>query len=173
MHSIAWWPTLAVLFVATLTDLRDRRIPNWLVVPFLIAGLGVSVFANGAAGLGHSVLGLLVGGVATGVFYLLGGMGMGDVKLCAAVGVWVGPNQMALALVAIALAGGGLAILWAWSKGILADSLGSTGTLLAGFGKQGLRPHAEVNLKNAKAHSIPYAPAIALGTVFSFFMVGA
>ncbi len=33
MHSIAWWPTLIVLCVATFTDLRSRRIPNWLVAP--------------------------------------------------------------------------------------------------------------------------------------------
>ena len=43
MHSIAWWPTMAptliVLAVATYTDLRWRRIPNWLVLPFLLAGI--------------------------------------------------------------------------------------------------------------------------------------
>src|ERR1700684_376452 len=27
MHSFAWWPTIAVLIVATFTDLRSRRIP--------------------------------------------------------------------------------------------------------------------------------------------------
>ena len=42
MHSIAWWPTLIVLAVATFTDLRSRRIPNWLVFPFLLAGIAVS-----------------------------------------------------------------------------------------------------------------------------------
>jgi len=31
MNSFAWWPTLIVLAVATFTDLRQRRIPNWLV----------------------------------------------------------------------------------------------------------------------------------------------
>ncbi len=38
MHSIAWWPTLIVLAVATFTDLRSRRIPNWLVLPFMAGG---------------------------------------------------------------------------------------------------------------------------------------
>ena len=37
MHSFAWWPTVVVLGVATFTDLRSRRIPNWLVFPFLDA----------------------------------------------------------------------------------------------------------------------------------------
>ena len=39
MHSIAWWPSVIVLAVATVTDLRTRRIPNWLVLPFLVAFL--------------------------------------------------------------------------------------------------------------------------------------
>ena len=38
MHSFAWWPTVIVLSVATFTDLRSRRIPNWLVFPFLAGG---------------------------------------------------------------------------------------------------------------------------------------
>src|SRR5580700_4418999 len=42
IHSIAWWPTLIVVSVATVTDLRSRRIPNWLVLPFMVAGIVVS-----------------------------------------------------------------------------------------------------------------------------------
>ena len=172
MHGIAWWPTLAVLLVATITDLRNRRIPNVLVVPFLLGGLVISLATQWLAGLGQSALGFLVGALATGYFYVLGGMGMGDVKLCAAIGAWVGPQQMLLALVAIGLAGGVLALAWAASTGTLMQSLASTGNLLAGFRKSGLRPQPKYNLKNAGARSLPYAPAIAVGTIFSFFMTG-
>jgi len=42
MHWFAWWPTLIVLAVATFMDLRSRRIPNWLVLPFLLVGVAVS-----------------------------------------------------------------------------------------------------------------------------------
>ncbi len=45
MHSFAWWPTVVVLAVATFTDLRSRRIPNWLVFPFFGCGVVVSVCA--------------------------------------------------------------------------------------------------------------------------------
>ena len=51
MHSIAWWPTLFVLAVATYTDLRSRRIPNWLVLPFLVAGVCVSGWQAGWHGI--------------------------------------------------------------------------------------------------------------------------
>jgi prepilin peptidase CpaA len=172
MHNIAWWPTVGVLSIATFSDLRTRRIPNWLVVPFLLVGLVVSCVTQGMAGLGQSVLGLLLAAVVMGAFYLLGGLGMGDVKLCAGIGAWVGPEQMLMALVAIALVGGGIAVVWAISTGTLGQSLDSTGDLLHRFSKKGLRPHPEINLKNAQARPLPYAPAIAIGTVFSFFMVG-
>jgi prepilin peptidase CpaA len=172
MHSIAWWPTLVVVAVATLSDLQARRIPNWLVVPFLLTGLAVSTITQGLAGLGQSVLGLALAAVVMGGFYLLGGLGMGDVKLCAAIGAWVGPSQMMMALVAIALAGGGVALVWALSTGTLTESLDATGDLLRSFGKKGRHLHRELNLKNAQARKFPYAPAIAIGTVCSFYMAG-
>src|SRR4051812_35125806 len=99
MHSIAWWPTLVVMVIATISDIRSRRIPNWLVVPFLVAGVAVSTATHGWGGLGQSLLGVLVAALLLGILYGLGGMGMGDVKLCAAIGAWIGPRQLVLALV--------------------------------------------------------------------------
>jgi prepilin peptidase CpaA len=58
MHQFAWWPTLIVLAVATFTDLRNRRIPNWLVVPFMVLGLIASAWLHGWHGLGQSFAGL-------------------------------------------------------------------------------------------------------------------
>ena len=57
MHSFAWWPTVIVLCVATFTDLRSRRIPNWLVLPFLALGFVVSGWQQGWHGLGQSLEG--------------------------------------------------------------------------------------------------------------------
>ena len=61
MHSFAWWPTLIVLAVATFTDLRYRRIPNWLVLPFLLVGIAVSGWLHGWHGIGQSIAGMGVG----------------------------------------------------------------------------------------------------------------
>ena len=95
MHSIALWPTVIVVAVATFTDLRSRRIPNWLVFPFLLAGILVSGALHGWLGLAHSLEGIALGGLLFGVLSWLGGMGMGDVKLCAAIGAWIGPFAVA------------------------------------------------------------------------------
>lgn len=169
MHSIALWPTLIVVAVATFTDLRSRRIPNWLVFPFLLAGIVVSGAHHGWSGIGHSLAGIALGGLLFGVLCWLGGMGMGDVKLCAAIGAWIGPAQLLLALVITGMAGGVIALCWAVAGGFLGELFQGTGDLLFGFGKRGLRPHPELVLANPLTRKMPYAPAIAIGTIFSFF----
>ncbi len=169
MHSVAWWPTLFVLAVATFTDLRSRRIPNWLVLPFLLAGLVVSGWLHGWHGILQSVSGLALGAVLFGVLCFMGGMGMGDVKLCAAIGAWIGPGQLVTALVVTGIAGGVMALGWAIAGGFLGDLFKGTGDLIFGFKERGLRPHPELVLDNPLARKMPYAPAIAIGTLVSFF----
>lgn len=171
MHSIAWWPTLAVMLIATISDIRSRRIPNWLVVPFLLAGVTVSGITHGWRGLAQSLLGVLLAALLLGILYWLGGMGLGDVKLCAAVGAWIGPQQLMLALVVMGLAGGVMALFWAVRGGFLKESLSGAGDLVFGMRKRGLRPHPTLVLGNPCARKMPYAPAIAIGTLFSFFSV--
>jgi prepilin peptidase CpaA len=169
MHSIAWWPTVIVLAVATFTDLRSRRIPNWLVLPFMAAGIVVSGLLHGWHGIGQSLSGLALGGLLLGILCFLGGMGMGDMKLCAAVGAWIGPSQLIVALVVTAMAGGIMALCWAAAGGFLGDLFRNTGDLVVGFKDRGLRPHPELVLDNPATRKMPYAPAIAIGTLVSFF----
>ena len=169
MNSVAWWPTLIALAIATVTDLRSRRIPNWLVFPFMTAGICVSGWLHGWPGIGRSLSGLALGAALLGVLYWLGGMGMGDVKLCAAIGAWVGPTQLLFALVITSMVGGIMAICWAAAGGFLGELFQGTGELIFGLKKRGLRPHPELVLSDPLTRKMPYAPAIAIGTIFSFF----
>jgi prepilin peptidase CpaA len=169
MHSIAWWPTLVVLITVTFTDLRSRRIPNWVVLPFLLAGIAVSGWIGGWSGIGHSAAGMALGGLLFGVLCWMGGMGMGDVKLVAAIGAWIGPSQLLTALVLTGIAGGIMALCWAAWSGFLGELFHGTGDLVFGLKKRGLRPHPELSLKNPLTRKMPYAPAIAIGTLASFF----
>jgi len=169
MHSVAWWPTLIVLAVATFTDLRSRRIPNWLVLPFLLLGFVVAGWMNGWHGIVQGFAGLGVGALFFGILCWMGGMGMGDVKLCAAIGVWIGPSQMLTALVLTGIAGGVIALCWAVAGGFVGEMLSGTGELIFGWRQRGLRAHPELVLTNPSARKMPYAPAIAIGTLVSFF----
>lgn len=169
MDYVAFLPTAAVVTLATITDLRTRRIPNWLVLPFLVSGLLVSGILHGWAGLGKGLLGVLAAAAVMGLFCYLGGMGLGDLKLCAAVGAWVGPSQLLIALVITGLVGGVMALGWALSGGFLGETLRGAGDLLLGFGKRGLRAHESLVLDNPLARKMPYAPAIAVGVICSFW----
>jgi prepilin peptidase CpaA len=169
MHSVAWWPTLVALMIATVWDIRSRRVPNWLVLPFLLTGIAVSAVTHGWNGLERSLLGVLLAGLLMGMLYWLGGMGMGDVKLCAAIGAWIGPAQLLMALVVMGIAGGLMALVWAACGGFLKESFSGASDLLFGLRKRGFRPHATLVLSNPSARKMPYVPAIAIGTIFSFF----
>ena len=171
MHLIAWWLTLTLLAIATVVDIHSRRIPNWLVLPFLAGGVMANTASYGMKGMGQSTGGIALAIAVTGVLCWLRGMGMGDLKLCAAVGGWIGPGQLCMALVATGIAGGVLALIWAACHGSLGASLEGASDLVSAFWTKGVHPHPSLVLDNPSARTMPYAPAIAIGTIFSFFAV--
>ena len=169
MDSIAWWPTVLVVIMAAVIDIHSRRVPNWLSLPFLAAGVLVSALREGWPGAVSSMAGIGLAIAVLGVLCYLRGMGMGDLKLLAGVGAWVGPGQLVLALVATGLVGGFLAVGYAMWHGSLGASLDGVTELIRGFPRRGFRPNRTITLDNAAALKMPYAPAIAIGTIFSFF----
>ena len=119
MHAITWWPTFVTVLIAAISDIRSRRIPNWLVVVSTGSALTTAALTHGASRRERQRARCVCSVRATlGLLYLLGGMGMGDVKLCVAVGAWIGPGQLVMALVMMGLAGG-----------VIAAGLGSGGRL--------------------------------------------
>jgi prepilin peptidase CpaA len=168
MNSIAWWPSLIVLLIASGIDLRTRRIPNWLSVPFLISGMIVPAIAGGWTGLRTSFAGFGLAVLLFGLPCFLRAMGMGDLKLAAGVGAWIGPSQFCMAFIVTGMVGGILAVAYAVRHRSLGQCLDNTGELVVHLVKT-RRTHDEIHLGNRAALSIPYAPAIAIGTLFSFF----
>lgn len=81
----------AFMGLCALTDYRTRRIPNWLTVPAAISGLVYSAVSPTGMGLPASLAGFAVGMALLLLPWLLGGGGMGDVKMLAALGTWLGP----------------------------------------------------------------------------------
>ena len=169
MDSVSWWLTVFVVVAAAVIDIRSRRIPNWLSLPYLVAGVVVSAYWGGMTGLGSSIAGIGLATVVVGILWYLRGMGMGDLKLLAAVGAWVGPGQLLLALVATGIAGGFLALGYALWHGSVGRALDGTAELILRLPEKGFRPHRTIRLDNPHALKMPYAPAIAIGTIFSFF----
>lgn len=168
MNSIAWWPNVVVLVVASGIDLRTRRIPNWLSVPFLFTGLIVPALAGGWPAFRSSFAGFGLALLLFGIPCFLRAMGMGDLKLAAGVGAWIGPSQFWMAFLVTAMAGGIFAVAAAIRHRLPSRCLDETGGLVTQLATAGGTHQASRPGKPA-ALSIPYAPAIAIGTLFSFF----
>ncbi|WP_214628522.1 A24 family peptidase [Paenibacillus agaridevorans] len=81
---------LLLLLAAFITDMKWRRIPNWLTFTFFVAGLLYHVSINGVAGLAAASWGATAGFLPLLLLYALGGIGAGDVKLFGAAGAWIG-----------------------------------------------------------------------------------
>ena len=80
----------AVGLIAAIVDVRVFKVHNLLTIPLAISGIVFHSMHAGVAGLGFSLSGMLIGFASLIVFYALGGVGAGDVKLMAGVGAWLG-----------------------------------------------------------------------------------
>src|SRR5688500_10533930 len=81
----------AFMIAAAALDYRTRKIPNWLTVPTAVLGLAFHTLAPDGSGPLAALAGFAVGFALLLLPYLLGGGGMGDVKMLAALGTWLGP----------------------------------------------------------------------------------
>ncbi len=161
---------VVVMGAAAVADLRTRRIPNSLIVVGLLAALLPRLWA-GLPELGLGVAGAGVGLLAGLGCFALGAMAGGDGKLLMVAGAFFGPVQVLGAFLAIAVAGGLLAIAAAIAGGTILPAVLSTGRLLQyylSFGRVGERG----TLASAGAQRVPYAVAIAVGSVVWRFWGG-
>lgn len=77
-------------------DARHKLLPNRLVLPFLVGALVLLTMAAAVSGAWLQLLSGLLGGAALFALYLVmalikpGGIGLGDVKLAAVVGLYAG-----------------------------------------------------------------------------------
>jgi Flp pilus assembly protein protease CpaA len=93
---------IAMLAVVTVTDLRERLIPNRVLGAAVALGLPLITVSDPGALTERLVAALVAGG-----FFLTlalarpGGFGLGDVKLIAAMGLFLGPAVLTAVLVAL------------------------------------------------------------------------
>ena len=159
---------LASLTVAAgISDLRNRTIPNWLVLSGLVLGFGINAYLFGWNGFLRSAIGFALAVAVYVPFYALRAMGGGDVKLMAAVGCITGASNWLLIFMLTAILGGLAAFAVLLSRGILAATLRNVAYIL--FELAQLRPPhlsaPELSVDHPKAVTLPHGAAIAAGTV--------
>jgi len=139
-------PFVALLVAVTVIDVRHRMIPNALLYPALLLTAPYVVVADLLGGSLDAVragVGFLAygGGLLLVALVAPGGMGMGDVKLAALVGLALG----GLGLSSVGVAAG---------AGILIGGVAAIVALVAGRGRKS---------------SLPFGPSIAAGAILSVF----
>jgi prepilin peptidase CpaA len=146
------WIAILVGLAAAGDDLMRRHIANWIPAAALAGGFGWQIGQKGVwAGSLQALGGAAVGFAVFLVFYLLGGMGGGDVKLMAGFGALLGLPGVLWAALWTAAFGGVIAIgAVAWQE---------AGRLI----RRMLRRGEAVGEVRERQDSIPYAPAIVLG----------
>ena len=159
---------LAVAVAAAVIDVQQRRIPNWLTYPAIGIGVLLRAYYFGWYGLLTALGGCLLAGGIVSLFYAVRAMGAGDVKLLAALGTMVGPRHALILLMATALAGGVMALVYASYRGRLRTTLINVGSVMKFHASSGLQTHPETNLDNPDALRLPYGLAIAAGTFYTF-----
>ena len=152
------------LAIAVVTDVRTRRIPNWLTGSIAGAGFGLA-FGGGVVTPTQAALGLLTGLLLMMPGHLIGATGAGDVKLMAAAGTMLGPDLAFRAFLYSAVAGGVFALAVALHRGILATTLQDAGRLVTS--PAGARQAIE---SPARSNRFAYGPAIATGTLISLMV---
>ena len=152
-------------------DVKDRRVPNFLTGPALVFGLALHASFGGWRDLATAALAGVACGLVFLVFYLAGGMGAGDVKLIAAVACIAGLQRVGHLLILTALAGGAMALLLVLVRGRFRETAANVGALFAHHREKGLTPHPELNVLNTRTLRLPYAVAIATGSVLTLCLL--
>lgn len=146
--------------IAGYTDLRRRRIPNWLTVPGLLIGIVTNTVLSGWIGLKASLLGALLGLALLLPFVLLRSLGAGDWKLAGALGAFTGPAVLVDLLLGSVFVAGLMAVALIIYKGRVRETLRNIGHILVSLVTFRL-PGARVSLDNPDSLKVPYGVALA------------
>ena len=151
------WIAILVGLAAVIDDLARRHIANWIPAAALAGGFGWQIGQHGWRGALTALAGTVVGFAVFLIFYLLGGMGGGDVKLMAGFGALLGTGRLLEAALWTAGVGGMMAV----------AALGWK-ALRRRWAKPGVMSKEE----QEREATIPYAPAIAVGVWLSLVPKG-
>jgi prepilin peptidase CpaA len=158
-------PLGVCLVIGSVSDLAKRRIPNLVTGAAALSGVVVQLVDRGGWAALSGVAAAMLSVMLLYKPWAAGGLGGGDVKMAGAVAIWIGLGGMIRYALAVAAAGGVVALVMYFSsrKAIRQDV--KTNLTLAAL--QQTLPTVEKGAEGRK--SVPYGLAIAAGAAFALF----
>jgi prepilin peptidase CpaA len=158
----------AIIIVAAFFDIKERRIPNWVILFGLIGGIVLSAL-QGSTHLIFSIAGFCLGIIALLIPFAFSWMGAGDVKLFATVGALLGYTWLPRVFFYSCLGAGMLALLalalgqarQMSFKHFWTDCKFMFLTMRIGLPKQ--------TTLESGAYSVPWGVAIGAGTIMAYY----
>jgi prepilin peptidase CpaA len=173
----------SLVTIAAAYDIRSRRIPNWLVLAGIAAGLIWNVYAASAgvfpgagpgavSGLGHAAAGLGLGFILYFPLYLLRARGAGDVKLLAAVGCIAGAANCFWIFLLTAILGGLIALALLMVRGRVRHTFFNVAWIMKDIIslRAPYKSNEELDVTTTKGMRLPHGAMIAVG-VYAFILM--
>ena len=170
---VIWAGAMGVAGWAGWLDWRTRKIPNWLTVSALFAGLTLSAALARWPGLKSSLEGA---GVCLGVllpFVLVRALGAGDWKLMGALGAFLGLWPAIVVLLGTVLIAGLMSAVEVVRQRKVWETLKNLGLFFVAYFTFHVNNARAITLDNPGLMKIPFGVAAALSTGLFFVIVSA
>lgn len=158
---------IIVLAICFVTDVREQKIYNKIVLPSIIIVFILNSIFYGIEGFKISSLGFLAGFGILFIPYLLGGMGAGDVKLLAFIGAAKGVAFVINSAIYMALIGGVISlVILIFNK----QAVGFIKSIFSWLVSLFYKVRREIDFSNSGTkNKFPYGTAIVAGALICQF----
>ncbi len=152
----------AAFVVIGYTEMRYRRIPNWITFGMICIGIAGATLSISTVTLSQSLTGFLIGAGVFLPFCLTGAAGGGDLKFAAGIGAIVGQPLIWKVLYFTCYAGGAIALIYLIWTGQLGAGLRNTCRLAF---------RMKSRESTAITTTVPYGIALIVGTLVAIASV--
>lgn len=164
MNQAIWILAAVFALAAGITDLRWRRIPNWLTYPAIPCAILLHTLAGGWRGAVKSLEGAALGLGILLIFVLIRSLGGGDWKLVGALGAFFGSSRLIEVLIYTLLINGLMALaMIIWTKRTR-QTARNIGRMFAAFFHLHL-PGDDLSIDNPQAAKVPFGIAAAIAVL--------
>lgn len=162
---LEYWGCFLMLCTAFVYDLRTMKIPNYITISGIIAGIGYHGLMWGWNGILFALKGFGAGFGLMFILFVLGAVGGGDVKLFGGIGAWTGIwLTLSIMMYSILVAGGLGLIILLWRREIF----GRLRALLNGvIGAILLKSWSPIDASANKQLQMPFMLAVLPGAIIA------